>query len=168
MRLLSQTYQGLPPPDDPPTFTKPVFPAPNPDLIRDYMPSMPHLAETRPQSELGVAYAQNNSATERVDFHIEGRKLRQVREKVTRNLDATYSRPSIQDCLTAYLVTVLNRCLDTPISEITNAASVRYSILDGDLACLTYFVVSPTIGTVRQQRCRGKCNLHCAYDRLEA
>ncbi|KIM58708.1 hypothetical protein SCLCIDRAFT_93483, partial [Scleroderma citrinum Foug A] len=32
---------------------------------------------------------------------------------------------TIQDCLTAYLVTVLNRCQERPIRMVTNAASYR-------------------------------------------
>jgi len=64
---------------------------------------------------------------------------------VTRNLDATYSLPSIQDCLTAYLVTVLNRCLDTPISEITNAASYRQlsgPFVNKDVAGNAIYIIS--------------------------
>ncbi|OCH95279.1 hypothetical protein OBBRIDRAFT_720887 [Obba rivulosa] len=144
MRLLSHNYQGLPPPDSAPIFTKHVFPDPSAELVHEYLPSMPHLAQTYPHAALGTAYAQMNRTTERIDLHIEGHKLHSLRERVMGHLKGTGVQLSIQDCLTAYLVTALNRCLGDPIHEITNAASYRHlplPFVDGNVVGNAIYIV---------------------------
>ncbi|KDQ61326.1 hypothetical protein JAAARDRAFT_91404, partial [Jaapia argillacea MUCL 33604] len=51
---------------------------------------------------------------------------------------------SLQDCVTAYMVTVLNRCSDVAIRSITNAASYRHlktKFIDPDVAGNAIYII---------------------------
>lgn len=124
MHALSQSYQESSPAYPFPTFEKPDFPLPTPKLVEEYLPYMPHLAKLYPKSELGNLYAQLNENIVRINFRIEMDKLDRLRARVLKHVQDASLTVSIQDCLTAYIANVLNRCLDTPVRFITNAASV--------------------------------------------
>lgn len=122
MQTLSHAYQGTPLPD-PPTLAKHAFPIPSQELIERYKAAMPHLARTYHQSELAAHYASMNQDVARVDVRIAGLLLDRLAGEVREQTgDAKISR---QDCLTAYVVTILNRCETGHIGVVTNAASVR-------------------------------------------
>ncbi|KAI8998910.1 hypothetical protein BD414DRAFT_476401 [Trametes punicea] len=126
MRYLSESYQG----NDrgqtsAPTFTKRQFPAPTGSLIERYAPLMPHLIETYSAAEVGKRYAQMNANTSWVKFKVSFTQIRILKGRVLEKIGQTDIAPSLQDVLTAYIVGVLNRCLDVPITSITNAASYR-------------------------------------------
>ncbi|KAI0956988.1 hypothetical protein AcW1_005528 [Taiwanofungus camphoratus] len=125
MHALSQSYQESSPAYPFPTFEKPDFPLPTPKLVEEYLPYMPHLAKLYPKSELGNLYAQLNENIVRINFRIEMDKLDRLRARVLKHVQDASLTVSIQDCLTAYIANVLNRCLDTPVRFITNAASYR-------------------------------------------
>ena len=122
MQTLSHAYLGNPLPS-PPTLAKHAFPIPSQELIEKYKTSMPHLVRTYHQSELAAQYASTNRAVARVNVRIAGSLLDRLALKVReRTGNAKISR---QDCLTAYVVTVLNQCGPLePIKVVTNAASV--------------------------------------------
>lgn len=84
---------------------------------------MPHFRETYEYSELGAMYAQANKDVVRNDCRIERDKIEALCTKMRQGSPDI----STQDCLTAYIVTVLNRCIQPPILNITNAASVMFA-----------------------------------------
>ncbi|OSD02775.1 hypothetical protein PYCCODRAFT_1435056 [Trametes coccinea BRFM310] len=127
MRKLSEQYQGRSSEDIPtPTFDKRAFPAPTGSLIERYAPLMPHLVETYSVSEVGKRYADLNADTTPVRFKISQEQLNKLKDKVAKALGQIDVVPTSQDVLTAYVVSVLNRCTGIPIKMITNAASYRH------------------------------------------
>ncbi|KAH9951482.1 hypothetical protein B0H21DRAFT_285088 [Amylocystis lapponica] len=127
MQHLSQAYQGLPPLHPLPTFSK-YYPSPPPaQLVENFKPMMPHLVHTYPLSQIGAQYAKMHHNLGRIDIRVNKDKLRRLRSRVLDKspADDPADRVSTQDCLTAYIATVLDRCLDTPIRTVTNAASYR-------------------------------------------
>ncbi|TFY64197.1 hypothetical protein EVJ58_g2784 [Rhodofomes roseus] len=84
---------------------------------------MPHLAHTYHRSELAAQYAGMNRDVVRVDVRVSGAALGRLVDVVrARTRERAVSR---QDCLTAYVVTVLNRCGAGSIDVVANAASYR-------------------------------------------
>lgn len=123
MDAVSQSYQGLRPSFPPPSYQKHVFPDPSPHMIQEISRFMPHFRETYEYSELGAMYAQANKDVVRNDCRIERDKIEALCTKMRQGSPDI----STQDCLTAYIVTVLNRCIQPPILNITNAASVMFA-----------------------------------------
>ncbi|RPD79770.1 hypothetical protein L226DRAFT_550071 [Lentinus tigrinus ALCF2SS1-7] len=127
MQLLSQRYQrdDRPAPALPtPSFTKRFFRSPDDALLEAYSPLMPHLAHACPTADLGQRYAAMNRDTAEVAFNVTTTQLRNLRDLIMKR-KALDVRPSSQDCLTAYIVSVINRHSEIPITKITNAASYR-------------------------------------------
>lgn len=122
MRCLSQKYQNLEPASPSPTFTKTEWPAPQKSILDKYLPLMPHLRQTVLTSELGSKYAHLNQDALRVDWRVWRSQAEALRAEVQKAVPSLLV--SIQDCLTAYIVTLINRCSDTAILVLTNAASV--------------------------------------------
>ncbi|PCH38297.1 hypothetical protein WOLCODRAFT_66225 [Wolfiporia cocos MD-104 SS10] len=60
-----------------------------------------------------------------INFHIPLGKLRQVQSRIQESVGNSNLRLSVHDCLIAHVVTILNRCLSTPIRFVTHAASYR-------------------------------------------
>lgn len=81
---------------------------------------MPHFRETYHFSELGSMYAKVTNAIVGVNKRIERDQIEALRGRLRQNL----SELSTQDCITAYIVTVFNRSVDSPIVNVTNVASV--------------------------------------------
>jgi hypothetical protein len=120
MNLVSQSYQGLAPSYPPPTFQKHWFPVPSAQSCQEILPLMPHFRETYHFSELGSMYAKVNNSIVRVNKRIERDQIEALRERLRLN----FSELSAQDCITAYIITVFNRFIDSPIVNVTNVASV--------------------------------------------
>ncbi|KZT65178.1 hypothetical protein DAEQUDRAFT_653195, partial [Daedalea quercina L-15889] len=78
----------------------------------------------------------------RVDFRVAQAALEQLADMVR---GQTGERGvSKQDCLTAYVVTVLNRCGEGPIDVVTNAASYRHTaapIVDSEVAGNPIYII---------------------------
>ncbi|KAI9056682.1 hypothetical protein FKP32DRAFT_1615814 [Trametes sanguinea] len=87
---------------------------------------MPHLVETYSASEVGKRYADLKSNASSVKFKISEEQLSKLKDKVAKALGHADIVPTSQDVLTAYVVSVLNRCMDVPIKIVTNAASYRH------------------------------------------
>ncbi|KAI0710387.1 hypothetical protein C8T65DRAFT_190108 [Cerioporus squamosus] len=125
MQLLSRRYQGddgLPVPA--PSFTKRSFYPPDATLIEAYSPLMLHLSHWAcPVGEAGQRYAALNQQTAQVHFKITTGQLRTLRDRIVER--GAEVRPSLQDCLTAYIVSVIDRHIDVPVTRLTNAASYR-------------------------------------------
>jgi hypothetical protein len=120
MNLVSQSYQGLAPSYPPPTFQKHWFPVPSAQSYQETLPLMPHFRETYHFCELGSMYAKANHSIVRVNKRIEKDQIEALRGRLRQNL----SELSTQDCITAYIITVFNRSVDSPIVNVTNVASV--------------------------------------------
>lgn len=121
MQTLSHAYQEISLPK-PPTLVKHAFPTPSQELVERYKAAIPHLAQTYHQSELAAQYAGMNRDVARVDVRIAGLFLDRLANRVREQTGE--ARVSRQDCLTAYVATVLNQCGAGPIDTVTNAASV--------------------------------------------
>ncbi|KAI0646775.1 hypothetical protein C8Q79DRAFT_585735 [Trametes meyenii] len=122
MRGLSCLYQGNDLGEElKPSFIKREFSPPSESLIERYLPLMQHLATTYSYAELGKRYAEKNENAAWVRFKISVEHLRQLRGNIK---EATGREVSIQDILTAYIVRIFNRCLDTQIAIVTNVASI--------------------------------------------
>lgn len=137
MHLLSQEYhhQGLNASypgrhgGPPPTFKKHIFPVPSAHSIEihSHSTSMSHLTEACPISELGEQYKRlgHSTSTVRVDWRFTKHALETLRTKVQSTLGEPQYTLSIQDCLTAYIVSIINRCTTSvPVQRVTNVASV--------------------------------------------
>ncbi|KAI0637272.1 hypothetical protein C8Q77DRAFT_558614 [Trametes polyzona] len=126
MQCLSRCYQAEDIGDLVPTFAKRPFPSPTPDLVERYSVEMPHLLDTCPTSELAQRYADmKTNDVAPVQFKISNTQLQQLKEQAQAALSHTDAALSSQDVLTAYIISVLNRFLDSPITAINNAASYR-------------------------------------------
>lgn len=162
MHMLSQLYQGLEVSYPSATFEKHEFSVPGPPTIEKYLPVMAHLVETYYHSELGTKYAELNRSISRVDWRIPRSQIEKLRAKIQDPL----LKLSIQDCLTAYVVTVINRCATTPIDKVRNAASVR------DFCCryiqdLLFLLVPSSPSSFYSFQCCRKCYLHSTYRGLQ-
>ena len=125
MQLLSRRYQGDDGPPIPmPSFTKRSFPDADGVLLEAYSPLMPHLVHTAVTVELGQRYATLNRDTDGVAFKITKSQLCKIRDRVVQR-GALDVHPSLQDCLTAYIIYTINRYIDVAVTKLTNAASVR-------------------------------------------
>lgn len=145
MLLLSRRYQGDDEPPSPsPSFLKQDYGSPDPSLLDRYTPLMPHLVHTIRTSELGNKYTAMNAATAPVAFKVAMVRLRKLRDKVV-DTGGSLIRPSLQDCLTAFVVTALNCYLEVPITRITNAAQVVLAVF-----CEVHETYMPTIDSTGQ------------------
>lgn len=137
MHCLSQCYQGLQPTFPRPTFTKHDLPRPSQETTERYLPLMPHLARTYPAAILRGLCAEANEDIHPIRIRISVDKLSRLRDRMAASIKATNVKISIQDCLTAYIVSVLQRCSGVSIRMVTNAASyrrVQAPFIDGNVA----------------------------------
>ncbi|EIM82578.1 uncharacterized protein STEHIDRAFT_124650 [Stereum hirsutum FP-91666 SS1] len=139
MHTISNFYLRLDAPYPLPLFSKPQFPPPTDEDMKEYLDQMPHLKRTYPVAELGSRYAEMNRGVVRVDVCVPGYKLRQMQRKANELLvgnrapegnskgGSTDDRVKLsrQDVLTAWIVMALNKVLESPIETLTNAASYR-------------------------------------------
>lgn len=124
MHTVSQLYRGLRPSYPLPSYQNSHFPTPSHEDIEAMSSFMPHFRKTYNLSELSAMYTQANTSIGRVEGRIKGYQVEALRATMRDIMPYL----STQDCITAYITTVLNRCLDVPISVVTNAASVRILI----------------------------------------
>jgi len=122
MGLLSAAYQDMEGSFTFPTFSRYLFPVSTSHDMETFRSLMPHLAEACSGEDLAVKSFQRNRYTVRIEWIIPRDKADALQ---TRIRESTEEAVSLQDCLSAYIVTLLNRCGKTPINKITNAASVR-------------------------------------------
>jgi len=118
---LSQLYQDKAPEFALPTFRKHVLPPPSPAIAAQYYPQIRHLHDVYPIAELGPKYAEASNGIANVQWRFTGEELRRLQATIS---SSGQQALTIQDCLTAYLVTVLNRAQKKPITQITNIGSV--------------------------------------------
>ena len=117
---LSQFYQNKAPEFAIPTFRKHVFPSPSEAIAAEYH-SLTRQLNVYPIAELGSKYAEAMKGVESVQWRFTGEELRRLHAIISSSEQQTLT---IQDCLTAYLVTVLNRAQEKHIPQITNVLSV--------------------------------------------
>ncbi|OAX38369.1 hypothetical protein K503DRAFT_691726 [Rhizopogon vinicolor AM-OR11-026] len=124
MHALSQEYQGLESVHPAPTFKKHTFLSPSQELIDAFRPTLPHL-QTIYSRELAISTCREiGKPLDIVTWRFDKEELAVL--KVMFNKDReTGPRLTIQDCLTAHILTLLNRCLDKPIKRVTSVASYR-------------------------------------------
>ncbi|KAF9228603.1 hypothetical protein BS17DRAFT_691191 [Gyrodon lividus] len=124
MHALSQFYQGLSPEFQSPTFKKHVFSVPSQSVMADFLSRMPHLLHCYPFNELGAIYAEASKGVEHLKWRLHSDELRDLRVALSSDGQKGHSL-SVHDCLTAYIVAVLNRNRSEPVQQVTNASSYR-------------------------------------------
>ena len=118
---LSQLYQNKTPQFAAPTFKKHVFPPPSQAIAAEYHPQTRQLHDVYPMAELGPKFAEASKGVENVQWRFTGEELRTLHAIISSNLQLTLT---IQDCLTAYFATVLNRARKGPITQIAYISNV--------------------------------------------
>ena len=118
---LSQFYQNKTPQFAGPSFKKHVFPPPSQAIATEYYPHTRHMHDAYPIAELGPKYAEFSKGVENVQWRFTGEELRRLHAIISSNVKQTLT---IQDCLTAYFATVLNRARKEPIARITYISNV--------------------------------------------
>ncbi|KAJ7582504.1 hypothetical protein C8J56DRAFT_1055565 [Mycena floridula] len=123
MHLVSQFYQGdLAPPLHVPVFGNTPLSEPSEYMKQLFRPLLPHMAESLDESEIGKRYAELQSSI----VHLRWRMPRCYFQNIQSKLQTSSNlKLSLQDCITAYFVTLVNRCHANTISKVTNAASYR-------------------------------------------
>ncbi|KAF5386593.1 hypothetical protein D9615_001725 [Tricholomella constricta] len=119
MNTISRIYEGLEPSFPTPTFTKQHFPVPDAETLAKYSSFCPYLVH----SLSGSKYGETQRTISRVDWRVSRRELESLRGAVQLMIPAL--KVSLQDCLTAYVVTVINQHRPFSIKKVTNAASYR-------------------------------------------
>jgi len=82
---------------------------------------MPLLHHAYPFAEIGAKFAEAKKGVEILNWRFTGEELRRLHASVS---SSGQQALTIQDCLTAYIVTVLNRCQENPIRIVTNQGNV--------------------------------------------
>jgi hypothetical protein len=126
VHYLSQAYQDLPPSCPPPRFVKHMFPVASAQTMEQYRPLMPHLTEAFPAAKAAEIYGARHYYTTRVNWFVDKDKAEALRQEMITRSEATGTRDdfSLQDSISSYIATLLNRCGRSPIDKITNAISV--------------------------------------------
>ncbi|KAG2157584.1 uncharacterized protein EDB93DRAFT_1246664 [Suillus bovinus] len=121
MKTLSLFYQGADPDFSPPTFDKHQYRTPEPSTSSDFLQLIPHLWFSYPFDELQVKYAEACEDLENLRWRFHEHHLHALHSMLSVN-EVYLSR---HDCLTAYMVTLLNRSMPKPIRMVTNVANFR-------------------------------------------
>ena len=122
---LSQFYQGLPLQCAAPTFKKHHFPTPSCSILAEFWPRVPHLHDTCFFSELGEICAKARKNVEHLRWRFESPDLSALRSAISSHGSGQDEISlSKQDCLTAYLVAILNHNRCMPVQKVTNMSSV--------------------------------------------
>ncbi|KAH7906232.1 hypothetical protein BJ138DRAFT_1016563 [Hygrophoropsis aurantiaca] len=85
---------------------------------------------------------------ERLQYRFDRRQLEEIKTVVHNSAIEGARKTSTHDCLVAYLITVLNRCMENPIQRVTNVGSYRHvaaSFIDPDFAGNAIHVVCTDI-----------------------
>jgi hypothetical protein len=125
LHTLSQLYQGLSPEFSAPTFKKHHFPTPSHSVVTKIWPLMPLLHPTCHVDE--PAHAEWRRNVEIVRWRIDNHDLEELRSVLS---SKKQNGPflSRNDCLIAYLVSVLNYNRNNPVQKVTSVISVSYPI----------------------------------------
>ncbi|KIM58734.1 hypothetical protein SCLCIDRAFT_127632 [Scleroderma citrinum Foug A] len=83
---------------------------------------MPLHHHVYPFAEVGAQFAEANKGVELLNWRFTGEELRRLHASISSSGQRALT---IQDCLSAYIVTVLNRCREKPIRMVTNQANYR-------------------------------------------
>ena len=122
MHLVSQSYQGLAPAFPLPTLGSTHFSTPPPSLVESFGPLMPHLVNTYRVSEIGAEYASRNQSIVHMHKTLSRARFEHVQAEL--QLQSPI-KISLQDSITAYIVSLLNACEEQVVTKVTNAASVN-------------------------------------------
>ena len=143
---LSQFYQNKTPQFTAPTFKKHIFPLPSQAIAAEYYPQTRQLHNVYPIAELGPKFAEASKGVENVQWRFTGEDLRRLHAIISSNVKQTLT---IQDCLTAYFATVLNRARKEPIARITYISNVSEGNSTVGVVSLTLYkyrkVIAPFI-----------------------
>ena len=123
MHTFSQFYQALPLQYAAPTFKKHHFSTPSCSIIAEFWPRMPRLHEDCFFSEFGEIFAESCKNLEHLRWRFESHDLSELRSALSSHGQGEICL-SKQDCLTAYLVAILNHNKNVPVQQVTNASSV--------------------------------------------
>jgi len=123
MHALSQLYQGLPLEHAAPTFKKYQFPVPTSSVSAEFWPLMPQLHKSCSVNEVIEKYVELFKDLEHLKWRFSVDDLTTLRSTLSYGQEGKYL--STQDCLSAYLVTVLNHNTSTPIRSVRNVSSYR-------------------------------------------
>ena len=124
---LSALYENVDPSmlPPPPSLYRHVFPLPycaSDAVSRNFLTRMPHLSQDYAPKKLFQMYADVEARTDHVQLRFTGASLDGIRALAGEG--AGDVRLSVQDCLTAYLVVTLSKCLEKPIKRVINALDV--------------------------------------------
>jgi hypothetical protein len=125
MQTLSLFYQRVQPDFSPPTFDKHQYQTPGPSTSSEFLPLMPHLWASYPFDELEAKYAEACEDLANLRWRFHEHHLHALHSMLSVNEE---NYVSWHDCLTAYIVTLLNRSMPRPIRMVTNVANVRRSV----------------------------------------
>lgn len=128
LHTFSQIYQGLSQEFADPTFQKYHFPTPPRSVVAEFWPRMPYNHASHQMS--GSEYAEYLGSHRNFGYlrwRIDSHDLRELRSVAPSKRQDNRS-PSRQDCLIAYLVTILNQNRSTPLQKVTNMITVNQSI----------------------------------------
>ena len=143
---LSQFYQNKAPQFTAPTFQKHVFLPPSQAIAAKYYMQTRQLHNVCPIAELDPKYVGPGKGVENVQWRFTGEELRRLHATISPNVQQTLT---IQDCLTAYFVTVLNRARKKPMAQVTYASSVSQGYSTAKVVSLTLYqhrkVIAPFI-----------------------
>ena len=82
---------------------------------------MPRLHHVYPFAEIGAKVAEAEKGVEILNWRFTGEELRRLHASISSSGQQAFT---IQDCLTTYIVTVLNRCQEKPIRVVNNVCNV--------------------------------------------
>ncbi|KAG2124575.1 hypothetical protein BD769DRAFT_1467840 [Suillus cothurnatus] len=122
MQTLSLFYQRVQPDFSPPTFDKHQYRTPGPSTSSEFLPLMPHLWASYPFDELEAKYAEACEDLANLRWRFHEHHLHALHSMLSVNEE---NYVSWHDCLTAYIVTLLNRSMPRPIRMVTNVANFR-------------------------------------------
>ncbi|KIK63778.1 hypothetical protein GYMLUDRAFT_259462 [Collybiopsis luxurians FD-317 M1] len=147
MITLSDCYQGSEPESNSlPTFRKHRFSEPLSMDIPTWLPHMSHLAHTYSASEIGAKYTEGDEVVIPIRAMIRRSEADVLRTKIQATLNPdSMVRLSIQDCLTAIIVSAINSLRPNAVSRVTNAAGfrqVRAEWNDPNIAGNSIYIVS--------------------------
>ncbi|KAF5391838.1 hypothetical protein D9757_001671 [Collybiopsis confluens] len=147
MIALSDGYQGLTSDSSThPTFRKYHFPEPDQMKISKWLPHMSHLAHTYPASEIGAKYTEGGEVIVPIRAIIRRTDADALRKKMHSMLDINSKvQLSIQDCLTATIVTTINSVQPNTVQKVTNVAGFRQVTAtwnDSNIAGNSIYIVS--------------------------
>lgn len=122
MHTLSQLYQCKSPEFAPFVLRKHGFPPPSDDIAAKYHDKIRHLQHPCSPTELGAAFLEANAEVQNFQWRLSSEELLRLRTIVS---GSVHQPLSTQDCLTAYVVTILNLVQERPIGIVTNVCNYR-------------------------------------------